>query len=75
MRRKLGDALPGGEHPLRAATWEFLRSMLSPRLAELNRDAFVIEDTAQSTVYLDAHRGDSSLSELDLGAEDDIEAS
>jgi hypothetical protein len=46
--------------------------MLSPRLAELHRDAFVIDDTERSTVDLDAHRGDSSLDDLDLG--DDIAA-
>jgi hypothetical protein len=31
---------------LRSAPWAFLRPMLSPRLAELHRDAFVIEDAA-----------------------------
>jgi hypothetical protein len=60
------DALPGGEHPLRNAEREFLPPMLSPRLAELHRDAFVIEDGGQSTVDLAAHRGDSSLDDLDL---------
>ena len=34
MARKLADALPGGHSPLRAAVWEFLRPMLSPRLAD-----------------------------------------
>ena len=44
MARRLRDALPGGQHPLRAAVWEFLRPMLSPLLVELHRDAFVIDD-------------------------------
>ena len=42
----------------------------SPRLAELRRDAFVIDDGEASTVDLAAHRGDSSLDELDLGDAD-----
>jgi hypothetical protein len=66
MARKLSDALPGGEHPLCTAIWEFMRPMLSPALAELNRDAFVI-DEAHSSVDLDKHRGDSRLEDLDLG--------
>jgi len=43
--------------------------MLSPNLAQLNRDAFVV-DEAETTVRLDEHRGDSDLGDLDLGAED-----
>jgi hypothetical protein len=43
--------------------------MLSPRLAELHRDAFVIEDAGATTVDLAAHRADSSLDELDLDDE------
>jgi hypothetical protein len=50
MARKLRDALPGGADPLRVAVWEFLRPMLSPRLAELHHDAFVIDEIAH-------HRG------------------
>jgi hypothetical protein len=34
--------------------------MLSPRLAELHRDAFVIDDAGASTVDIAAHRGDST---------------
>ena len=41
MSRKLHEALPGGEEPLRAAVWAFLRPMLSPRLVDLHRDAFI----------------------------------
>jgi hypothetical protein len=67
MSRKLHEALPGGEEPLRAAVWAFVRPMLSPRLAELHRDAFVIDDGERSTVDLAAHRGDSSLDDLGLG--------
>jgi hypothetical protein len=66
MTRKLRDALPGGEHPLRTAVWEFLRPMLSPRLAALHRDAFVLDADDETTVDLAAHRGESSLDVLDL---------
>jgi hypothetical protein len=44
--------------------------MLSPRLVELNRDAFVSDDATQSTVDLAAHRAESGLDELDLGDDD-----
>jgi len=67
MARKLQDALPGGENPLRAAVWDFVRPFLSPNLVQLNRDAFVLDQPQQSTVRLDEHRGDSNLDELDLG--------
>lgn len=66
MARKLRDALPGGEHPLRTAIWEYLRPMLSPRLAALHRDAFVIDNAADTTVDLAAYRSESSLDTLDL---------
>lgn len=68
MSRKLHDVLPGGAGALRDAVWEFMRPMLSPRLRQLNRDAFVIDDVAD-TVDLQAHRDDSGLEDLDLGAE------
>jgi hypothetical protein len=45
------------------------RPTLSPNLAQLNRDAFVV-DEAETTVGFDKHRGDSDLGDLDLGAED-----
>jgi hypothetical protein len=70
MARKLADALPGGRHALRSAVWDFVRPMLSPRLVELHRDAFVLDDGPQSSVDLAAHRGESSLEELDLGEQD-----
>ena len=44
--------------------------MLSPPLAELHRDAFVIAEPTSSTVDLAAHRGDSNLEDLDLGTEE-----
>jgi len=71
MARKLADALPGGHSPLRTAVWEFLRPMLSPRLAILHRDTFVFEQPLETTVELAAHRGESDLAHLDLG--DDTE--
>jgi len=67
MARKLRDALPGGEQPLRAALSAFMRPILSPRLVELNKDTFVFDTGIESSVDLDAHRADSSLDELDLG--------
>jgi len=66
MTRKLADALPGGPGPLRPAVWEFLRPMLSPRLAALHRSTFVFDEPPQSTVELDKHRSASNLDELDL---------
>ena len=70
IARRLRDALPGGQHPLRSAVWEFLRPMLSPRFVALHRDAFVIGDGPQSTVDLAAHRGESSLEDMNLDAQD-----
>jgi hypothetical protein len=70
MARKLRDALPGGDNPLRQAVWEFLRPMLSPTLAALNRDAFVPDDGIETTVALAEHRGECTLDRLDLGDED-----
>jgi hypothetical protein len=67
MSRMLGDALPSGDTTLRSALWTLLRPMLSPRLADLHRDTFIDDATTASSVDLDAHRGDSSLAELDLG--------
>jgi hypothetical protein len=67
MARKLRDTLPGGEQPLRAALWAFMRPILSPRLVELNKDAFVVDRGIDSSVDLDAHRADSDLDDLDLG--------
>ena len=74
IARKLSDALPGGENPLRTAVWEFMRPMLSPTLAELNRDAFVLDEQLESTVQLAAHRGESSLDELHLDEDNNDEA-
>ena len=40
-------------------------------LAELHRDTFVIDDAGASTVDLAAHRGDSTLDELDLDLDEE----
>jgi hypothetical protein len=53
MERQLRDALPGGENALRTTAWEFTRPMLSPALVELNRDALIIGEPAETTVGLD----------------------
>ena len=66
MARRLADALPGGRNPLRAAVWEFLRPMLSPRLIALHRDTFVFDEPLETTVRLAAHRAQSDLADLDL---------
>jgi hypothetical protein len=73
MARKLRDALPGGEGALRTAVWEFMRPMLSPALVALNRDAFVVNESAETTVDLDP-RAASDLDELGLDDEPDAEA-
>ena len=74
MARKLADALPGGANPLRAAVWDFLRPMLSPRLAALHRDTFVFDQPLETTVALAVHRAESDLAELDLGNDTDVTA-
>jgi hypothetical protein len=74
MARKLRDALPGGEQPLHAALWAFMRPILSPRLVQLNKDAFVFDAGIESSVDLGAHRADSELDELDLGEDGDAPA-
>ena len=68
-KRKLRDALPGGESALRAAVWEFMRPMLSPALVALNRDKFVASESPETTVDLDGHRAPSDLDELALDDE------
>jgi hypothetical protein len=74
MARKLRDALPGGDGALRAAVWEFMRPMLSPALVALNRDAFVLDESADTTVDLDGHWAASDLDELALDDGSDAEA-
>jgi hypothetical protein len=74
MARRLRDALPGGDGELRAAVWEFMRPMLSPALVARNRDAFVIEQSVETTVDLDGHRAASDLDDLALEEEQDAEA-
>jgi hypothetical protein len=72
MTRMLRDALPGDDQPLRAAVWEFVRPILSPRLTALNMDAFVHARGIGSTVDLDAHRADADIDELEL-RDDDVD--
>ncbi|MGB0094173.1 MAG: hypothetical protein WBP81_16785 [Solirubrobacteraceae bacterium] len=67
IARKLQDALPGGENPLRTAVWEFMRPMLSPNLAAVNRDAFITDHSIESTVDLDSHRSASDLDDTQTG--------
>jgi hypothetical protein len=74
VERKLRDGLPGGDGALRAAVWEFMRPMLSRALIALNRDAFVVNESAGTTVDLDGHRAASDLDELALDDEPDAES-
>ena len=46
-----------------------MRPMLSPALAALNREAFVIDHSVETTVDLDGHRAASDLDELALDDE------
>lgn|GEM_PF-4818071 len=73
IERKLRYALPGGDGALRALVWEFMRPMLSPALVELNRDAFVVDESAETTVDLEGHRPSSDLDELVLDDEPESE--
>jgi ParB-like nuclease domain len=72
MARRLREAVAGGENPLRTALWEFMRPMLSPHLVDANKDAFVFDAQATSTVDLNAYLQDSSLEDIDLGGDDDL---
>jgi hypothetical protein len=74
MGRRLADALPSGDGVLRASVWEFMRPMLSPALAALNRDTFICDEHNETTVDLHALRATSDLAELDLDDEHTTEA-
>ena len=70
MARRLGNALPDGDRPLRAAVWTLMRPLLSPRLATLHAGAFLTHEGVDATVDLAAHRAESTLEDLDLGDEE-----
>ena len=63
-RARPSRATPEGA--LRAAVCEFMRSMLSRGVVALNRDAFVLNESADTTVDLDGHRASSGLDGLEL---------
>jgi hypothetical protein len=69
MGRKLADALPGGDHTMRASVWEFMRPMLSPALTALSRDTFITDEHNETTVDLGAYSASSDLDELDFDDE------
>jgi hypothetical protein len=69
MQNRLARALPDGPSELRAAIWQLIRPFLSPRLAEVNHDAFVLDETLEPAADLDAHRAASALADVDLGEE------
>jgi hypothetical protein len=48
--------------------------MLSPALVALNRDAFFVDESADTTVDLEGHRAASDLDELALEDETAAEA-
>jgi hypothetical protein len=73
IERKLRDALPGDDGALHGAVWEFMRPMLSPALVELNRDAFVVNESPETTVDLYGYHAASELDELALDDEPDGE--
>jgi hypothetical protein len=66
---KLQRALPDGSRELRSAVWELMRPILSPRLADLHRDAFVTDETLAPAADLAAHRAEVALADIDLGHE------
>ena len=74
MARRLDAVLAGGDSTLRAAVWEFLRPMHSPRPAAQHRDAFVVDDGPVTTVDLAAYPAASDLDDLELG-EDEADVS
>ena len=47
--------------------------MLSPALVALNRDAFLIDQSIETTVDLHGHRAPSDLQELNLGDEPEVD--
>ena len=47
--------------------------MLSPSLVALNREAFVVNESTETTVDLDGHRAPSDLDELALDDEPDAD--
>ncbi len=69
MASRLARALPDGPGDLRTAIWDLMRPYLSPRLAEMNVDDFVVDDTLEPAADLAAHRAASPLAEIDLGEE------
>jgi hypothetical protein len=73
MARKLADALPSAEDALRRAAWEFVRPMLSPALVAMNRDAFILDESMETTVDLDARKATSDLEDLGLGEQSEGE--
>ncbi len=65
-RESAATRCPGGDSSLRNPVWELMRPMLSPGLAALKHDAFVLDDTYATSVDLATHRAASSLDDLDL---------
>ena len=53
----------------RLQPWVVDAAFALPKLAQLNRDAFVV-DEAETTVRLDEHRGNFDIGDSDLGADD-----
>jgi hypothetical protein len=70
-----GLGADGGEAPRRASGRRYaaaerrvgvMRSMLSPALVALNRDAFIVDETGTTNVDLAGHGAASSLDDVDL---------
>jgi hypothetical protein len=59
-----------GGHAIRRAASALMGPMLSTRLAELNRDAFVVDETLEQRADRQQHRLPTRLEDLDLSGED-----
>jgi hypothetical protein len=69
MANRLARTLPDGPGELRTAIWELMGSILSPRLKELNRSDFVVDEELAPAADLAAHRSATALADVDLGEE------
>lgn len=74
MQGRLARALPDGPGDLRRAMWDLMRPILSPRLQELNRHDFVLDDELAPAADLAAHRAESALADINLGEEQPLAA-
>ena len=74
IERKLRDALPGGDERAARRRVGIHAADALARTHCAQRDAFVVDESAETTVDLDGHRAASELDELALDDEPDAEA-